>query len=79
MERHEVDALLGLAANDADEELGIHLRDVAEKRDRLVDRHRAERLRRGVEHSLADGRDFVLGRRDRKVHHEVRACVERDF
>ena len=39
MERHEVDALLGLAANYADKELRVHLRDVAEKRDRLVDRH----------------------------------------
>ena len=77
MQGHEVDSLLGLAADDADEELGVHLRDVAEERDGLVDWHGAERLRRGVEHALADRRDLVLGRRDREVHHEVRPGVER--
>ena len=71
MERHEVDALLGLGADDVQEEGRIHLGDVAlEAGDGLVDRHGAERLRGRVEHALADRLDVLA---DGEIHHEIGA------
>ena len=76
MKRHEVDALLGLFADDVEEERGVHVRDVAlEAADRLVHGHGAERLGARVKHALAD-RLHVLSHGE--VHHEVRAGLERD-
>ena len=77
VKRHEVNALLGLCADDVEEEGRIHLRDVAfEARDRLVDGNRAERFRARVEHTLADCLEII--RADGEIHHEVSARVERD-
>ncbi len=76
MERHEVDALLGLGADDVQEEVGVHVRDVAvEARDRLVDGDGAQRPVARVEHPLADGADVLA---DGEIHDEVRARLDGD-
>ena len=78
MERHEVDALFGLRADDVQEERRIHLRDVALKtRNGLVDRHGAERRRACVQHALTN-RLEVVGT-DGKIHYEIGLAIERDF
>ena len=76
VQRHEVDALLRLLADDVQQKRRIHVRDVSlQAADGLVDGHGAEGLGAGVEHPLPD-RLHVLAHG--KVHHEVGSGLERD-
>ena len=71
---HVVDPLLGLLLAHVDEVLGAHVLNVAaEFFEHLIDRHRPDRHRRGVDDRLTDAVD-VLARR--QVHDGVGAVVD---
>ena len=72
VDRHVVDALLGLVLDHVEKVLRLHVADVVELLHHLVNRHRADRHRRGVDDRLADGVDVAAGR---QVHHRVGAEV----
>jgi hypothetical protein len=72
---HVVHPLLRLLLAHVEEVLRPHVVDVAaELLEHLVDRHRADRHRRGVDDRLADGVDVLAGR---EIHHGVGAVVDR--
>ena len=73
VERHVVHALPRLVLDDGEEVVGGHVGDVADAvGDDLVDRHRADRDRRGGEDRLAHAVDVAPGR---EVHHRVGAVL----
>ena len=74
VDRHVVDALLGLVLDHVQKVLRRHVADVVQLLHHLVDRHGADRHRRGVDDRLADGVDVAAGR---EVHHRVGAEVDR--
>ena len=74
VDRHVVDALLGLVLDHVEKVLRRHVVDVAaELFEHLVDRHGADRHGRGVDDRLADGVDVAAGG---EVHHRVGAEVD---
>ncbi len=77
MQRHEIHALLSLFGYDAQQEIDIELRHVAllfGARQSFVDRHGAERRRRGLQQPLPDNGQF---RPHAQIHDEIGACVQR--
>ena len=75
VDRHVIDALLGLVLDHVEEMLRPHVLDVAaELLQHLVDRHRADRHRRRLDDRLANAVDVLAGR---QVHHRVGAVVHR--
>jgi hypothetical protein len=75
VDRHVVDALLRLMLDHVEEMLRPHLFDVAaELLEHLVNRHRPDRHRRGLDDRLANAVDVLAGR---QVHHRVGAEVDR--
>ena len=71
---HVVHALLGLLLDDFEHDVGVEVFDALHARDRLVDRHRADRHRRVPQNGFADFVDVAAGR---EVHHRVGAVVHR--
>ena len=65
---HVVDALPGLLLDDVQEVPRLHVEDVVELLDHLVDRHGAHRNGDRIEDPAADGVDLVARR---EVHHRV--------
>ena len=70
---HVVDALLGLVLDHVEQVLRLHVLDLLDLLDRLVDRHGADRHRAGGDDRLADRVDVAAGR---EVHHRVGAEVD---
>jgi len=73
MDRHVIDALLGLVLDHVEHLLRRDVGGVLDVLDDLVDGHRSDRHRRGVDDRLADGVDVAAGR---QVHHGVGAKVD---
>ena len=69
---HVVDALLGLVLDHVEEVVRGQVLDVRDLLDGLVDRHGADRHRRGGDDRGADGVDVAAGG---EVHHRVGAEV----
>jgi len=70
VDRHVVDALAGLVGDDLEQQLGGQLLGLLDALDRLVDRHRPDRDRRGFDHRQARLVDALAGR---QVHYGVGA------
>ena len=70
--RHVVDALLGLLFDHFEHHVDIQILGAAHAGDRFVDRHGADRNRRCVNDGFADAGDVAAGG---EVHHSVRAVV----
>ena len=73
VDRHVVDALLGLVLDHVEHVLGGEVLDLLDLLDRLVDRHGADRDRAGRDDRLADRVDVAAGR---EVHHRVGAELD---
>ena len=73
VEGHVVDALLGLVLDHVEQSCAREVLDLLDLLDRLVDRHRADRHRAGVDDRLADRVDVAAGG---EVHHRVGAEVD---
>ncbi len=73
VDRHVVDALLGLVLDHVEHVAGREVLDLLDLLDRLVDRHGADRDRAGGDDRPADRVDIAAGR---EVHHGVGAEVD---
>ena len=73
VDRHVVDALLGLLFDDFEHDVGVEVFDALHARDRFVDRHRADRNRGMAEDGFANLVDVAAGG---EVHDGVGAVVD---
>ena len=74
MDRHVIDALLGLLLDDFEHHLPAQVFDAAHAGERFIDRHGADGHGRGVDDRLADGRDIAAGG---EIHDRVGAVLHR--